>query len=409
MPASSDGRPKDLLQPRALQPMQPRKQSLAPAAATLLFMVMGSTAAAQIPSVPNPGTSTPVGPPSAPQPYNTARVGNATSGSMYFSQGTTTTQKFTGVSCAQVTPQACGGQFSVSAGAEFSLFGVTITIGMDWTANEQDHCKLCAVFLCANSTTTKTTRKGKTWYQNGLGQNGPQHDYEETTSVTIPDPASATLMLNCDDSDAAREFCCPEGKDKDEEEDGPGGEDGLLAPGDLVALPDQYAFGSGYPLAAPLDFLDVAAIVEVDLRTVSLLPGQAWESGADAPNEWRHIAHQASHVSLAQRHAIAHQIYVAFDLGNPSAPIPAGHVLVALTEDGGASYGIDLGTVYDIVVLDTLRLGHPADIDMNGAVTTEDLDIVLEDLTAPSTEARGDVNLDGWVTDEDLDLVLAAM
>jgi hypothetical protein len=358
-----------------------------------------------IPQVANPSTSTPSGPVSPPKPDNTARVGNAMSGSMYYSSGTKTTQDFTGVSCMAVTPQACGGQFSVNKGAEFSLYGVSITMGMDWAANEQDGCRLCQVYLCMNSKGTETKRKGKTWYESGTGQAGPKHDYDTTSKVMIPDPSTATLKLECNDSKEAREYCCPT---NDKGFQGGYVEEPIDA--ELISVhTDQFAFGGAFSTPSTLTLADVAGVVQVDLRTVPLVQGQRWEPAAEVPREWRYCAHMAAKVSLAQRVQIGEQINQAFDLGVPGAPVPSGHVLVALTQDGGTSRVIDLGTVYDIVLYDTLRLTQPADVDMNGIVNGADLDIVLEDLTQPATEARGDVNLDGWVTNQDVELVLAAM
>lgn len=376
------------------------------------LLALSATAAAQgIPKIPDPSTSTPAGPPTS-TPFNEARVVNATSGSMYFASGTKTTQKFTGVSCVQAVPTTwCGGQGTVSAGLEISLFGCTFSVGAQWQAPEADACELCGIFLCANSTTTKTTKTGTSRYENGLGQSSGDKPFHSPSSITVPDMTSAALKQVCDDSKAARDFCCPD-KEEESDESEQGGEDSLggpLAPGDLVALPDQYGFGTGFPAATPVDALDIGAFVQLDLRTIPLLPGQTWGSLAVPPYEWHHVAHTLPNVSLAQRAQIAEQLIIALDLLNPSAPPVLGHIIVGATLDDGTTRSVDLGTVAEILTLDTLRLSQPADIDMNGVVDDADLDIVLYDFNFPASYARGDVDLDGWVTQADVDIVTAAL
>jgi hypothetical protein len=177
----------------------------------------------------------------------------------------------------------------------------------------------------------------------------------------------------------------------------------------LQTTPQHFGFGSASGTGQTIGFSSIGAIIDLDLRSPTLVAGQSWEPEAEMPYEWHHVAHTLDRVSLAQRLDVARRIVAALLTAPPTSPIHTGHLLVVATEDGGVRKVIDLGTMSQVLVADTLRLSNRADINLDGAVTQADLDIALLDLLAPATYARGDVNLDGWVTTADIDIVLAAM
>lgn len=338
------------------------------------------------PGVPNPTTTGQWG------PSNTKTKTSSTGGYTWIQLISTTTETSTqtGNYCGGVGPEACGGSFSITAGTGVTLFGVTVSVSQGWTSPVQDPCELCRLFLCVNATRTRRVVSGsRTTIQIPGGQSRVSY-FGPDVSYSLSKIGTLTLKVNCNTSQAAKDYCCPGTVSTGE----PAGYEYVLSSGELFVSADRFGLGPFQP-GPVVDLVDVSTIIEVRLGPPS----------SETEEEWRYFGNVIDELSLTERLDIA-EVILDIDAEDPIT----GRVFLMVKQADGSGVAVDVGTLADIISLDTLGILNPADINLDGVVTEADLEIVEADMLREfQLGAPGDVDVDGNVTQADLDLVAAAM
>lgn len=377
-----------------------------------LLLLAAPIAQAQGPAVPNPSTScnwTLVS-----EDWDTKTSGPPV-GEYFITTTKTSVYVCSFLDCAKVagTLQACGGRVKITKGTTGFLGKLPYRLDFDWEGPEADQCELCAAFICGETVLIKSTRE--VWVEAmywgepmGVKKLATPRPFKYRRAKPVfpplgkdgPPPAARFIKQVCDDSPASKAFCCPVPAESSQGTPSP---DLPLEWGMFTILPDQYGLGHGMPDPIEVDLLDVALVIEADLRLPEIDAPPEWGPG---PHEYMYEAGTAQGISLTERTRIAEMIIADLGLTDPSTPEPTGRILLACMEDGDATRIVDLGTIQEIMAWDTLRLSMPADVNMDWIVNEADVAQVQEAIGQAGTGSPWDLNLDGWVDDLDLAFVL---
>ncbi len=310
----------------------------------------------------------------------------------------TETRTRTNVECTAIGPLECGGGGTVEAGVKIKLLGGLgeFELKRSYEATEQDPCWLCGIYVCINVEETQVTTFTKVC---SVDRPSFCETRDYSRSSYKPDILSAAVKQACDNSQEAKDFCCPGTVMIDELP-----VDEVIATveyTDFTIPVDRSGFGPNTIFdPEETDLADVGLMAGVDLG----ITDDDYFFDGEGVVHFSFTANTVDELSLANRTEIQEALVDRFEeLGID------GNILVAFGSSDVEPTIVDLGTFDQLINEDTLYLGNPADINMDGIVDDFDVAIVEEDSMTSLLGARGDVNLDGAVNDDDMSIVLGAM